>query len=192
MASPVTKPTGADAFVESIAEAVQLGSPEKICASVKEALKAVAAEGATWIPDEHLVGSSTGYARRIIHTAPDKSYSILLMVWRPGQGTAIHDHAGKWCVECVVRGEIKVVSFDHLGGNGDLHQFREASSINTHVGDVGVLIPPNEYHRLENAGNKTAATIHVYEGEMLWCHTFHPTDTPGTFRRERATLTTEE
>lgn len=192
MARPVTRPREADYFVGQIEEAVRLQDPTRICRGVKSALKDLASEGASWIPDDYMVGSSESYSRRILHRCPEGSYSVMLMVWRPGQGTSIHDHAGKWCVECVVRGEVEVVSYHLKGRQGDLHQFEERDTQRTEVGDVGVLIPPNEYHRLANVSDQTAATIHVYEGELLWCNTFLPTDTRGTFRRERCTLTCDD
>lgn len=192
MASPVTQPREADFFVAKIESAVRKRDPEAICAGVKSALKDLAAQGARWLPESYLVGSDKGYTRRILHRCPENSYSVLLMVWRPGQGTSIHDHAGRWCVECVVRGEMQVVSYDHLGAEGDLHRFEHLETQITHIGDVGVLIPPNEYHKLENVSEEIAATIHVYEGEMLWCNRFQPTDTEGTYQRERCTLSSEE
>ena len=39
-------------------------------------------------------------------------YSAIVMTWGPGQGTAVHDHGGLWCVEGVVDGEIAVTQYD--------------------------------------------------------------------------------
>ena len=39
-------------------------------------------------------------------------YTAVVMTWGPGQKTPLHDHAGMWCVECVVEGELEVVQFD--------------------------------------------------------------------------------
>ena len=34
------------------------------------------------------------------------------MTWGPGQGTAMHDHGGLWCVEGVVEGAMTVTRYD--------------------------------------------------------------------------------
>ena len=36
------------------------------------------------------------------------------MTWGPGQRTALHDHAGIWCVEGVVEGEMAVTRYELL------------------------------------------------------------------------------
>jgi oxalate decarboxylase/phosphoglucose isomerase-like protein (cupin superfamily) len=46
------------------------------------------------------------------------------------------------------------------------------------------LIPPFEYHVLENAGDTPAVTLHVYGGEMDHCHIFEPVEN-GWLRRYR-------
>ena len=174
-----------------IEEAVRRHDPTRICSGVKAALEELTAGGATWIPGDYFTGSETDYARKLLHQCPEKTYSIMLMVWQPGQGTAIHDHAGKWCVECVVRGEIEIISFDHTE-DGDTHRFAETDRLTAHTGEVGILIPPNEYHLIRNVTDRPAATVHVYEGEMLWCHRFEPAGVPGTFARERCTLSYDD
>ena len=180
-----------DVFLSQIEGAVRQLDPTKICSGVKAALEELAAEGANWIPSEYFRGSESDYARHLLHQCPEKTYSIMLMVWQPGQGTAIHDHAGKWCVECVIRGDIEVISYDHAA-DGESHRLTETDRVAAHTGDVGVLIPPNEYHLIRNVTDKPAVTVHVYEGEMLWCHRFQPADVPGTFTRERCTLSYDE
>ena len=37
---------------------------------------------------------------------------MVVMTWGPGQKTALHDHAGIWCVECVVDGNMEVAQYD--------------------------------------------------------------------------------
>jgi hypothetical protein len=52
------------------------------------------------------------------------------------------------------------------------------------VGEAGALIPPFEYHLLENAGEAPAVTLHVYGGETTRCHIFEPSGN-GWLRRYR-------
>ena len=43
------------------------------------------------------LGSSDDYCAHNLHVEPDGSFSIVALVWRPGQITRIHDHV-TWCV----------------------------------------------------------------------------------------------
>jgi len=105
------------------------------------------------------------------------------------QGTPLHDHAGQWCVECVYAGRIRVRSFELTERDGDRCRFEFRSEVFAGVGEAGTLIPPFEYHILENAGESKAVTVHVYHGELTWCHAFFPEDeAEGVYRRERKAL----
>ena len=127
------------------------------------------------------------YARRLLYKDPAERFSAVVMVWDPGQGTPIHDHCGMWCVECVVLGRIRVSQFDMIPfTHGPLVEFREAGVITAGIGEAGALIPPFDYHKIENVFDTKAATIHVYGGEMLSCTAFLPEG--GRYRYEYCDL----
>jgi 3-mercaptopropionate dioxygenase len=128
------------------------------------------------------------YARRLLHCDPAARYSVVVMVWNLGQSTPLHDHAGLWCVECVYEGQVLVTSYDRVGEpEGEKYRFRPASFVRAGFGDAGALIPPFEYHTMENASFERAITLHVYGGEMSWCHVYLPTAN-GLHYRERRLL----
>jgi 3-mercaptopropionate dioxygenase len=52
---------------------------------------------------EQRLGSPDGYQGHTLHVEPDGSFSIVGLVWRPGQITRIHDHVN-WCVLGVIQG----------------------------------------------------------------------------------------
>jgi hypothetical protein len=80
-----------------------------------------------------------------------------------------------WCVECVVRGSLEVTQYELLERKDDLYRFAERSTVRAEVGDAGCLIPPYEYHVLQNAdADRRAVTLHVYAGEMTRCNRFLP------------------
>ncbi|MFQ6047017.1 MAG: cysteine dioxygenase [Gemmatimonadales bacterium] len=174
-------------FLERLDRAVEHADPHELCGEVKAALQE--AIDLIQVPAAFLAEASERYARRLLHRCPDGTYSVLVMVWAPGQGTPVHDHAGKWCVECVHTGEIEITTFDPTSDVSlDVVRFSETGREVARRGDVGILVPPNEYHRIKNAANDTAVTMHVYAGEMLWCHAFHPTEEAGSYRKERLAL----
>src|ERR1700754_3279823 len=49
-----------------------------------------------------LAGGPGGYQTRLVHAEPDVSFSVVVMVWLPGQRTPVHDHL-TWCVTAVLQ-----------------------------------------------------------------------------------------
>jgi 3-mercaptopropionate dioxygenase len=98
-------------------------------------------------------GDPNRYRRHRLHIEPDGSFSIIALVWRPGQVTRIHDHL-TWCVFGVLQGVEHEELFDeHLNPRG------ESSN---HEGDVSGFAPPGDIHRVRNIGATTAISLHIY------------------------------
>ena len=102
---------------------------------------------------EQRLGSPDGYRSHTLHVEPDGSFSIIAVIWRPGQVTRIHDHL-TWCVFGVIQGIEHEELFD-----ADLNLVGEADN---HVGDVSGFAPPGDIHRVHNTSDTTAISIHVY------------------------------
>ncbi len=146
---------------------------KRTCRAVKEVLEAHIQPEEPFLPIECLRTSGNSYARNLLHRDPRGRYSIIVMVWDQGQGTPIHDHGGLWCVECVYQGRIRVKSFDYKDVPGhDMVRFEQTGQIIAGIGEAGALIPPFDYHTIDNPFDKAAATVHVYGGEMDFCNTF--------------------
>ena len=148
------------------------------CRGVKKVLEQTLLASADFLEERFLEPNPERYARRLLHRDPQNRYTVIAMVWNRRQGTPLHDHAGIWCVEVVYQGRIRVTSYNAMGGDPerDLVQFRQEKVIHAGVGEAGALIPPFEYHVLENADDRPAVTIHVYGGELDHCHVFEPVD----------------
>ena len=105
------------------------------------------------------------YRPHLVHTHPAGRYSIVALVWKPGQATAIHDHRC-WCVVGVWRGLERETTYELHGGPGS-HHLTPRGSVVAAPGDVSVLVPPDEdIHRVENAGTSLAVSIHVYGDDI--------------------------
>ena len=98
------------------------------------------------------------YRSHVLHTEPDGSFSIVALVWRPGQATPIHDHV-TWCVFTVVQGVEYEELFTLDEENGTLV---EVGSSTNETGSVSGFAPPGDIHRVRNVGHETAISIHVY------------------------------
>lgn len=98
-------------------------------------------------------GAPDGYRSHTLHVEHDGSFSIVALVWRPGQVTRIHDHR-TWCVFGVIQGVEHEDLFD-----ADLNVIGHSDN---HVGDVSGFAPPGDIHRVHNTGDTTAISIHIY------------------------------
>jgi len=169
-------------------DAVIHGKPE---AQIPEAVKSILIDslkcGALALPSEYCAPVEGSYARRLLHRDPSGDYTMVVMTWGPGQKTPLHDHAGIWCVECVVDGNMEVAQYDLTSEDGEQFRFQMRNSVVAGRGSAGCLIPPFEYHILGNAQEKPSVTLHVYGGEMDHCHVFEP-QADGSYRRVRKDL----
>lgn len=98
-------------------------------------------------------GDPETYQSHPLYIEPDGSFSIVGLVWLPGQITPIHDHV-TWCVFGVAQGVEHEELFDE-----DLNP---VGVNDNHVGDVSGFAPPGDIHRVRNTGETTAISFHIY------------------------------
>lgn len=164
-------------LIERLDAATSEGGVEEVTAGVKEALSECVDAGLLQLGEAWTRPRADGYGRRLLHRSPDGRYTVIAMVWGSGQGTPIHDHDDMWCVECVYQGQILVTSYDVCPtANPDQVTFEFCDKVEASIGEAGALIPPHDYHVIENRGEVTAVTIHVYGGEMEACNIFEPVE----------------
>ena len=103
-------------------------------------------------------GDPERHRSHLLHAEPDGTFSIVALVWRPGQETTIHDHV-TWCVFGVVQGieHEELYTLDEARGC-----LVEAGSSTNETGEVSGFAPPGDIHRVRNVGDDTAISIHVY------------------------------
>ncbi|MBI1756488.1 MAG: cysteine dioxygenase family protein [Fimbriimonas ginsengisoli] len=183
MATPIRTDSKVAQLVSLLDEAMIHEEKSARCLAVKAVLEEVVRTGRCVLDAHDMTPTPDRYARRLLHRDPAGRYSVLAMVWGPGQGTPLHDHASMWCVECVYKGRIKVVSYSQgASPSPEVHAFAPEQTIYAGPGEAGALIPPFDYHTLENMESEPTVTLHVYGGEMTWCHAFIPSE--GGYRRE--------
>lgn len=189
---PATLSPRVDELIRRLDAAVATEDDEVRCRGVKQVLTEIVHGGEEFLDPAYLKPAPDRYARRLLHRDPKGRYTVLVMVWDKGQGTALHDHGGMWCVECVYRGRIGVTSYSVRGGNPEsgVVQFEREFEVFAGPGEAGALIPPFEYHVLTNVLDTPAVTIHVYGGELTSCHVFEPVE--GGWRRRFKSLSYTE
>jgi predicted metal-dependent enzyme (double-stranded beta helix superfamily) len=110
------------------------------------------------LSDEQRIGDPDAYRSHVLHTEPDGTFSIVALVWRPGQVTPIHDHV-TWCAFGVMQG----VEYDEVFALDEESGCLIAAGANVNrTGDVSGFAPPGDIHRVSNASHETAISIHIY------------------------------
>jgi 3-mercaptopropionate dioxygenase len=117
-----------------------------------------------FLTPEQLEPDPNQYRQHILHVEPDGSFSIVALVWLPGQATPIHDHVS-WCVVGVHLGEEHETVYDLCGGADDSHLVIREFTTNP-VGSVAALIPPGDIHHVTNAGDALAVSLHIYGADI--------------------------
>jgi predicted metal-dependent enzyme (double-stranded beta helix superfamily) len=112
-----------------------------------------------------LAGDPDGYQTHLVHAEPDGSFSVVVMVWRPGQRTPVHDHV-TWCVTGVLRGteyeEVFRLVPGGAAGRDQGDRLEQAAGNANPVGTVSGFAPPGDVHRVTNIGDTVAVSMHVY------------------------------
>lgn len=184
---------GGDRLQQAIDAAVTQASPQGITDCLRDSLCQLMREGAVTLPPLVFEAIEGRYARRQLYRSPEHGYCVVAMTWGPGQGTAIHDHSGMWCVEGVWQGALEVVQYERLESRGVLYRFRPAGSIQANAGSAGSLIPPHEYHSIRNRSMDTVAvSLHIYAGDMVRCAAFEPTAQDACYQRRDRELSLDE
>ncbi len=101
------------------------------------------------------------YRQHVLHVAPSARFSLVALVWLPGQQTPIHDHL-TWCVAGTYRGCEQETTYRPVGATLE----PAATGINP-VGAVTALAPPGDIHRVRNCGTELAISIHVYGTDVV-------------------------
>ena len=104
------------------------------------------------------------YQQHVLHVEPDGSFSVISLVWLPGQRTPIHDHVS-WCAVGVYQGEEAEVRYRLEGTGKDRHLVVTGTAGNCHGSTCG-FAPPGDVHEVWNAGTSTAISIHVYGADI--------------------------
>lgn len=104
------------------------------------------------------------YRQHVLHVEPGGSFSIVSLVWLPGQSTAIHDHIS-WCVVGVHKGEEHETVYKRGGDDADPHLVVTGETRNQ-AGSVAALVPPGDIHHVCNGGDCMAVSLHVYGADI--------------------------
>jgi predicted metal-dependent enzyme (double-stranded beta helix superfamily) len=129
---------------------------ERVAAALREGLP----DPAAILTSEQRRGADDGYVQHVLHVESDGSFSVVALVWRPGQATPIHDHVS-WCVVGVVQGAEEEVLYE-LDGERLVQTARHRNE----PGTVCAFAPPGDVHAVHNGGDVNAISLHVYGADI--------------------------
>ncbi|MFG3350739.1 cysteine dioxygenase [Streptomyces sp. NPDC048001] len=157
----------AERLIEDVRRAVRPGlCPDGTARAAGEALAPHLGER-DLLTDEQRQGDPRRYRQHLLHAEHDGSFSLVALVWLPGQGTSVHDHVA-WCTTGVHEGEERERRYRLVPGDGPsapAHLLATAEAVN-HRGEVCGFAPPGDIHRVWNAGPGTALSLHVYGADI--------------------------
>ncbi|MEV7592398.1 cysteine dioxygenase family protein [Streptomyces sp. NPDC090085] len=112
-------------------------------------------------------GDPERYRQHVLHAESDGSFSVVALVWLPGQETCIHDHVS-WCVAGVHQGEESERRFRLAPGGPGIGPARlvPTEDVVNAQGEVCGFAPPGDIHKVRNSCRGTAISLHVYGADV--------------------------
>ncbi|WP_229375199.1 cysteine dioxygenase family protein [Streptomyces spirodelae] len=108
------------------------------------------------------------YRQHVLHAESDGSFSVVALVWLPGQGTSVHDHVS-WCVTGVHQGEEHERRYRLLpadAATGGSARLVATEDVVNPAGAVCGFAPPGDIHRVWNGCDSVAVSLHIYGADI--------------------------
>lgn len=135
--------------------------PHRITAGVQRRLARLLA-GPEFLTAEQREPDPKHYRSHLLAVAPSRKFSVVGLVWLPGQVTPIHDHIC-WCVVGVLQGTEREQRYGLRAEESGEHFLVPEGGETLTAGHTCALIPPEEnIHQVRNAGDDLAISLHVY------------------------------
>ncbi|KAI0893842.1 cysteine dioxygenase type I [Annulohypoxylon nitens] len=116
-----------------------------------------------------------GYTRNLVDEGNGKA-NLLVLVWTPGKGSAIHDHGNAHCIMKILRGDLTETRYEFP--NGDTEQPMQVKSEQVHKENaVAYMADELGLHRVSNQGSDFAVSLHLYTPPNVaknGCYIFNP------------------
>ncbi|KAI9744125.1 MAG: Cysteine dioxygenase [Claussenomyces sp. TS43310] len=116
---------------------------------------------------------SRGYTRNLVDEGNGKS-NLLVLVWTPGKGSPIHDHADAHCLMKVLKGSLRETRFEHPSAPGSAPRCIKETTYRED--QVTYMSDELGLHRITNAtADQVAVSLHLYtppNAARLGCNIF--------------------
>lgn len=155
-------------LVASIREAVAAsGDDAQVAGRVAALLRPYLGTG-EFLTDEQRQPDPTRYRQHVLHVEEDGSFSVVALVWLPGQETPVHDHVS-WCVVGVHEGQEYETRYRLVEAESETGEGAWLVETGTDValtGATAALTPPGDIHKVANQGTGLAISLHIYGADI--------------------------
>ncbi|MDH2393485.1 cysteine dioxygenase family protein [Streptomyces sp. HNM0663] len=155
-------------LVAEIREVVGRGMPPDLTARLVAERLAPHLAAADLLTPGQRAGDPRHYRQHLLHAEHDGGFSIVALVWLPGQRTPVHDHVA-WCTTGVHEGiehERRYRLVPAASDGGGQARLARVSDAAGEAGTVAALAPPGDIHRVWNPGPGKAISLHVYGADI--------------------------
>jgi len=115
----------------------------------------------------HRQGDPSGYRRHVLFADPLRRFTILALVWSPGQATPVHGHTS-WGAVGVYAGCPTVTLYERENRSDNVFEIQRSRCAEIQPGNVSfVRSGIDDVHRISNETTEKAITIHVYGQDLL-------------------------
>jgi predicted metal-dependent enzyme (double-stranded beta helix superfamily) len=150
-------------LVQRVQFAVRRADPESVAERVGAVLQPFLGNPDLLLPSQ-CEPDPERYRQHVLYVAEDGSFSIVALVWLPGQSTPVHDHIS-WCVVGVHQGQELGIQYSMAEVEG-VNCLLPAGLSRNGVGTVEALTPPGDIHCVINPGPGLAISLHVYGADV--------------------------
>jgi predicted metal-dependent enzyme (double-stranded beta helix superfamily) len=141
-------------------------SPHGLSAAAKASLRGYLCEP-DLLTTAQKQSDADSYRRHLLYAAEDRSFSILAIVWNPGQCTPVHGHTA-WGAAGVHSGNPYCESFINYESAPQVLSLRSEMKLRLHPGDIATVEPGiDAAHRIGNDGISRCITVHIYGRDLL-------------------------
>ncbi|KAF2875546.1 RmlC-like cupin domain-containing protein [Massariosphaeria phaeospora] len=122
--------------------------------------------------------SNMSYTRNLVHKGNGKC-NLLILVWSPGKGSPVHDHANAHCIMKILKGRLTETRYAwptvHLN-NDDQQPLNATGETVYKSNEVTYMSDKLGLHRISNADStEYAVSLHLYtppNAAVYGCHVF--------------------
>lgn len=156
-----------DVLIAEVREVVGRGLPPDLTAYLVGERLASHLGADDLLTPEQCESDPARYRQHLLHAEHDGSFSVVALVWLPGQGTSVHDHVS-WCTTGVHEGEERERRYRLLPSatTGTAARLVATGDVINAQGAVCGFAPPGDIHRVWNAGTDRAISLHIYGADI--------------------------
>jgi len=160
---PTGRSSQLETMVQSVREALALHDgpteeiPPKIASILSENLPA-----RELLTQSQRQPDANTYRRHTIYRDPDGQFTIMALVWLPGQETPAHGHMS-WGAVGMYSGELNIKNFEIFGTRAGSMHLQQVDEFDASAGATAFVNGGiNDIHRIRNNSDLPAISIHIY------------------------------